>query len=113
MVPRLKEKYTKEVVPALKEQLALPNVNEVPRLEKIVVNMGVGAAVLDVKQLDVAIEDLRQITGQAAHHHAGQEVDRRLQDPPGHAHRREGHAAWCPHVGVHGPAALDRHPARP
>ncbi len=64
MVPRLKEKYTKEVVPALKEQLALPNVNEVPRLEKIVVNMGVGAAVLDVKQLDVAIEDLRQITGQ-------------------------------------------------
>ena len=65
MIPRLKEKYTKEVVPALKEQLALPNVNEVPRLEKIVVNMGVGAAVMDVKQLDAAIEDLRQITGQA------------------------------------------------
>jgi large subunit ribosomal protein L5 len=65
MIPRLKEKYTKEVVPALKEQLALPNINEVPRLEKIVVNMGVGAAVVDVKQLDVAIEDLRQITGQA------------------------------------------------
>jgi large subunit ribosomal protein L5 len=65
MVPRLKEKYMKEVVPALKEQLALPNVNEVPRLEKIVVNMGVGAAVMDVKQLDAAIEDLRQITGQA------------------------------------------------
>ena len=52
-------------MPALKEQLALPNVNEVPRLEKIVVNMGVGAAVMDVKQLDAAIEDLRQITGQA------------------------------------------------
>jgi large subunit ribosomal protein L5 len=65
MVPRLKEKYTKVVVPALKEQLELPNVNEVPRLEKIVVNMGVGAAVMDVKQLDAAIEDLRQITGQA------------------------------------------------
>jgi len=65
MIPRLKEKYSKEVVPALKEQLALPNVNEVPRLEKIVVNMGVGAAVMDVKQLDAAIEDLRQITGQA------------------------------------------------
>jgi large subunit ribosomal protein L5 len=65
MVPRLKEKYIKEAVPALKEQLALPNVNEVPRLEKIVVNMGVGAAVTDVKQLDAAIEDLRQITGQA------------------------------------------------
>jgi len=63
MVPRLKTKYTEVVVPALKEQLALPNVNEVPRLEKIVVNMGVGAAVMDVKQLDAAIEDLRQITG--------------------------------------------------
>ena len=65
MAPRLKEKYTKEVVSALKEQLALPNVNEVPRLEKIVVNMGVGAAVMDAKQLDAAVEDLRQITGQA------------------------------------------------
>jgi len=65
MVPRLKEKYGEVIVPALKEQLALPNVNEVPRLEKIVVNMGVGAAVMDVKQLDAAIEDLRQITGQA------------------------------------------------
>jgi large subunit ribosomal protein L5 len=65
MAPRLKEKYNKEVVPALKEQLALGNVNEVPRLDKIVVNMGVGAAVQDTKQLDAAIEDLRIITGQA------------------------------------------------
>ena len=66
MAPRLKEKYNKEIVPALKEQLELPNINEVPRLEKIVVNMGVGAAVVDTKQLDAAVEDLRQITGQAA-----------------------------------------------
>jgi len=65
MVPRLKEKYRKEVVPALKEQLGLGNVNEVPRLEKIVVNMGVGAAVQDSKQMDAAVEDLRIITGQA------------------------------------------------
>jgi large subunit ribosomal protein L5 len=64
MAPRLKEKYRAEVVPALKEQLALGNVNEVPRLEKIVVNMGVGAAVQDSKQLDAAVEDLRTITGQ-------------------------------------------------
>ena len=64
MAPRLKEKYVSEVVPALKEQLQLVNVNEVPRLEKIVVNMGVGAAVQDAKQLDSAIEDLRIITGQ-------------------------------------------------
>ncbi|MDR3686064.1 MAG: 50S ribosomal protein L5 [Coriobacteriia bacterium] len=65
MAPRLKEKYNSQVVPALKEQLALGNVNEVPRLTKIVVNMGVGAAVQDTKQLDAAVEDLRLITGQA------------------------------------------------
>lgn len=64
MAPRLKEKYNTEVVPALMEQLGLENINQVPRLEKIVVNMGVGAAVSDAKQLDAAIEDLRSITGQ-------------------------------------------------
>lgn len=64
MAPRLKEKYLAEVAPALKEQLGLENVMEIPRLEKIVVNMGVGAAVAESKQLDAAIEDLRVITGQ-------------------------------------------------
>lgn len=62
--PRLKEKYTKEIVPALQKQLDLKNVNTVPRLDKIVVNMGVGAAAQDAKQLDGAIADLRVITGQ-------------------------------------------------
>jgi large subunit ribosomal protein L5 len=65
MGPRFKEKYASEVLPALKEQLGIANVNEVPKLEKIVVNMGVGAAVQDSKQLDAAIADLRLITGQA------------------------------------------------
>jgi large subunit ribosomal protein L5 len=64
MAPRLKEKYNKEVASALKETLALGNANEVPRLEKIVVNMGVGAAIADSKQLDAAVEDMRIITGQ-------------------------------------------------
>ena len=64
MAPRLKEKYVKQVAPALKETLTLANVNEVPRLEKIVVNMGVGAAIADTKQLDAAVEDMRIITGQ-------------------------------------------------
>lgn len=64
MAPRLKEKYWNEVAPALKEQLGLENVMEIPRLEKIVVNMGVGAAVAESKQLDKAVEDLRIITGQ-------------------------------------------------
>lgn len=64
MAPRLKLKYHAEVAPLIKEQLGLANVMEIPRLEKIVVNMGVGAAVQDSKQLDKAIEDLRIITGQ-------------------------------------------------
>lgn len=63
-IPRLKEKYTKEVVPALVKELELDNVNKVPRLEKIVVNMGVGAAASDAKQMDGAVADLRVITGQ-------------------------------------------------
>lgn len=65
MAPRLKEKYIKEIAPALKEQLGIANVMEIPRLEKIVVNMGVGAAVSESKQLDAAMNDLRIITGQA------------------------------------------------
>lgn len=64
MAPRLKEKYNKEIAPALQEKLGLANPMETPRLEKIVVNMGVGVAVQDAKQLDAAINDLRIITGQ-------------------------------------------------
>jgi len=64
MAPRLKDKYKNEVAPALMEQLSLENPMEIPRLEKIVVNMGVGAAVQDAKQLDAAMNDLRIITGQ-------------------------------------------------
>ncbi|HEX9092677.1 MAG TPA: 50S ribosomal protein L5 [Coriobacteriia bacterium] len=64
MVPRLKEMYRTEVVGALMERLAYSNVNQVPRIDKIVVNMGVGAASQDVKLLDAAVEDLSIITGQ-------------------------------------------------
>lgn len=64
MAPRLKDQYRSEIVGKLAEELQVGNVNQVPRLEKIVVNMGVGAAVADSKQLDAAIEDLRVITGQ-------------------------------------------------
>ena len=62
--PRLKEKYKTVVVPQLEKELGIQNINEVPRLEKIVVNMGVGAAASDSKQLDAAMADLRVITGQ-------------------------------------------------
>ncbi|MEQ3363127.1 50S ribosomal protein L5 [Raoultibacter massiliensis] len=63
-MPRLKEQYNTEIVPALEKELGVDNVNKVPRLEKIVVNMGVGAASNDSKLLDAAMADLRTITGQ-------------------------------------------------
>ncbi len=64
--PRLKEKYTKELVPLLKEQLHYKSVMQVPRLDKICINQGVGAAVSDKKLIDVAIDELTTIAGQKA-----------------------------------------------
>lgn len=61
---RLIEKYRNEVVPALMEEFKYENIMQVPKLEKIVINMGVGAAVQDPKQLDAAVRELAQITGQ-------------------------------------------------
>lgn len=63
-VPRLKKAYFEKVIPALMKEHGLRNVMEVPRLEKIVINMGVGEAAQDAKALEQAVEDLAQITGQ-------------------------------------------------
>ncbi len=65
MVPRLKERYEKEIKLALKEKLNLKNIMEVPKLEKIVINMGIGEATQNIKALDAAAADLKTITGQA------------------------------------------------
>jgi large subunit ribosomal protein L5 len=62
--PRLKERYRQEVLPALQRELGMDNPMRVPRLEKIVVNMGVGDAIRDAKLLDAAVADLTTITGQ-------------------------------------------------
>ena len=64
MAPRLKERYQKEVVPALVKEFKYPNANAVPRLRKIVVNMGLGEAIQNAKLLDAAAQELGQITGQ-------------------------------------------------
>jgi large subunit ribosomal protein L5 len=61
---RLRERYRQEILPQLQQELGLPGPMRVPRLEKIVVNMGVGEAVRDSKLLDSAVEDLATITGQ-------------------------------------------------
>ncbi len=63
-VPRLKEKYYKEVVPTLMKRFGYKNIMEVPKITKIVVNMGVGEATKDAKALERAMEDLAAITGQ-------------------------------------------------
>jgi large subunit ribosomal protein L5 len=62
--PRLKERYLTEIVPALREELALGNVMQVPRMEKIVLNCGVGRATQQQSLLDGAVADLTLITGQ-------------------------------------------------
>jgi large subunit ribosomal protein L5 len=64
MAPRLKERYQKEVVPALVKEFNYTNANAVPRLRKIVVNMGLGEAIQNAKLLDSAAHELGQITGQ-------------------------------------------------
>jgi len=61
---RIKERYVKEIVPTLMKERNYPNVMAVPRLRKIVVNMGVGEATQNIKVLDAAMEELGRITGQ-------------------------------------------------
>ena len=64
MAARLKEKYNKEIRTALQKELNLDNVMAVPKIEKIVVNMGLGEATQNTKLLDPLVADLGQITGQ-------------------------------------------------
>src|ERR671938_2200758 len=63
---RLKDKYNEEIAPALEERFGIENPMRVPRLEKIVVNMGVGEGAQNSRAIDGAIEDLARITGQKA-----------------------------------------------
>lgn len=64
--PRLKETYSKEIAPALKEKFQYTSVMQVPRITKVVLNKGIGAAVADKKLVDVGVEELTTITGQKA-----------------------------------------------
>jgi len=64
VAPRFIAKYKEVAIPALTKQFGYTNPNEVPRLEKIVVNMGLGAAVTNPKIIDSAVEELRAVTGQ-------------------------------------------------
>lgn len=63
---RLLEKYKKEIAPALKQRFGYKNVHQIPRLDRVVINMGVGAAKTDAKLLETAVKDLGIIAGQKA-----------------------------------------------
>ncbi len=64
--PRLKDKYLKEIVPGLKDKFQYKSVMQVPKVEKICINKGIGAAVADKKLIDVGVEELSTISGQKA-----------------------------------------------
>jgi len=64
VAPRFIAKYNKEVIPALTKQFGYKNPNQVPKIEKIVINMGLGQAVTNPKIIDSAVDELRAITGQ-------------------------------------------------
>ena len=64
MAARLKERYNKEVAPAIAKEFGIKNPMAVPRLEKIVVNMGMGEAIANAKILDTAADEIRAIVGQ-------------------------------------------------
>lgn len=64
--PRLKEKYQKEIVPALKEKFGYKSIMQVPKITKISINKGIGAAVADKKLVDIGVDELTIIAGQKA-----------------------------------------------
>lgn len=61
---RLRDKYTKEIAPALQQKFGYKNVMQIPKLEKVVINMGVGEAISNSKSIDSAVGDLMKISGQ-------------------------------------------------
>ncbi|MBM4137114.1 MAG: 50S ribosomal protein L5, partial [Nitrospira sp.] len=65
-MPRLKEKYLKEIIPAMMKECAYKNIMEVPKVQKVVLNVGIGEAIQNIKLLDAAQKELSSITGQKA-----------------------------------------------
>lgn len=66
MAPRLKERYTKEIVPVLMKESLYENIMQVPKVEKVVLNVGLGEAIQNIKLLDAAQKELSMVTGQKA-----------------------------------------------
>ncbi len=90
--PRLKADYDERIVPAMIERFGYKNKLEVPRLDKIVINMGVGEATQDKKRVETAAAEMQADRRPEAGDHQGQEVDRPVQAARRHADRLQGHA---------------------
>ena len=88
---RLKEKYQKEIRPALQKELGLNNLMAVPRLEKIVLNMGLGEATQNVKIMDPLVADLASVAGQKP-----VTTGPRSRSPPSRCARACPSAPWSP-----------------
>ena len=111
--PRLKERYLTEVMPALKDELELGNVMQVPRIEKIVLNCGVGRATQQQSLLDGAVADLTLITGQKPLVTRAKKSIAGFKLREGNADRRQGHPPGRPDVGVLRPPRQHRDPPHP
>jgi len=66
MTPRLKEKYIKDIIPAMMKEFSYKNVMQVPKIQKVVLNVGLGEAIQNIKLLEAAQKELAKITGQKA-----------------------------------------------
>ena len=97
---RLLERYHKEILPRLAEKLGRTNVHSLPKLQKIVVNMGVGKALQDKNRMEQAAEQLTQITGQKSQITKAQGGRQRLPPARGQRDRLPGDAARPAHVRV-------------
>ena len=85
---RLKERYSKEVAPALAKEFGYKNVMAIPKLEKIVVNMGLGEATGNTKILDTGVDEIARITGQKPVVTRAKKSIAPVQGAQGHADRR-------------------------
>jgi len=108
---RLKDRYEKEVAPALKKEFGYTNVMAIPKIEKIVVNMGLGEATQNAKIVDTGADEVARITGQKpVTTRAKKSIA--VQSPQRHADRRDGDPARRTDVGVFRSSDFGGAPAR-
>ena len=86
--------YQNEIVDAMIKKFGYKNIMEVPKLDKIVINMGVGEAKDNAKVLESAVKDMETITGQKAVLTKAKEFSCKLQDQRGHGNRLQGYTSW-------------------